>query len=169
MKHRLQKRLLLRVAKTLAAIVILPIFALAPVYVASVMLTDRQVDPNGSSEIFNKHVDVADIDENGTVMYTVSPHDGHRTNTGLDFTVPSDLLKDSDLIRVTVSSDDGEHSFFDAETNEDCHFTLHLTDAQFDATKTETFTGYLRMTEEEFVGDDRKHPEYCGLYLSFVD
>ncbi len=160
-----------RLFKVLVTAAALPLIALAPALLVSLVLTQGAVDhfePIGHATT----IDVTDIDENGTVMYTVSPPEGFRNEPDIDFTVPADVLKDSDLIRITVSDDDNSLSFFESENQEDCSFTLHLSDDDRYDAKTGTYTGYLRVTDEEtarFAGSDIERLETCGLYVIYTD
>ncbi len=165
------KRSLLRVLKIFTAIIALPIFALAPAYLASLMLIDQTVEPDEPSEQAAT-IDIMDIDRDGTVMYTVSQAEDFRSDPFTDFTLTPDVLKDADIIRITVSDDDNTHSFFESEMQNDCSFTLHLSDDdRFDA-DSDTFTGYLRVTGEaitDYAGTDFEQREDCGLYVIYTD
>ena len=59
------------------------------------------------------------------------------------------MLKDADLIRITVSDVDDSLGVFESKTQGDCSFTLHLHDDDRYDTKTGTYTGYIRLTDEE--------------------
>ncbi len=162
-----------RFAAVLVVIAALTVVALAPALLASQLIT-----PYGGKSTATGHIDhaatidVTDIDENGTVMYTVSPPEGFRTDSRTDFKVPSDILNDADLIRVTVSDDDNTHTNLESETQKDCNFTLHLSkDDHYDA-KTGSFTGYLRITDEETAkleGSNFERLGHCGLYVTYAD
>ena len=169
--HSGTNRPLLRAIKVVAAVFALAIIALAPAFVASVMLTDQTVEPEKPIENAAA-IDVTDIDRDGTVMYTVSPSEGFRSDSVTDFALPLDVLKDADIIRITVSDDDNTHSFFESEMQDDCSFTLHLSDDdRFDA-ESDTFTGYIRVTDEAITDSasaDFEHHEDCGLYVIYTD
>lgn len=161
-----------RSASVLAVIAALMVAALTPALVVSLVLTQ-----DGGQQIeLSEHtatIDVSDIDTQATVMYTVSPPDGVPHDSDVDFTVPADILKDADLIKVTVRDSDNIHSFFEAQTRDDCSFTLHLSDDdRYGAQKTDTFTGYLRITDEEtarMAGSDIEEFQNCGLYVIYAD
>ena len=171
MKSASNTPILHRFAAVLAVIAVLMVAALTPVLVVSLMFTQHTVDQLEPAEHATT-IDVTDIDENGTVMYTVSPPEGLRSDSGTDLVVPAEVLKDADLIQITVSDDDNSHSFFESETQDDCSFTLHLRGDDHYDTETDTFTGYLRVTDEEtagFEGSDIEGKENCGLYVIYAD
>lgn len=157
-----------RFAAVLAVIAALMVTALTPALVISLVLTQdagQQIEHAAT-------IDVTDVDSQATVMYTVSPSDGVPHDSDVDFTIPADILKDADLIKVTVSDDDNIHSFFESQTRDDCRFTLHLSDDDRYGAQTDTFTGYLRITDEEtarMAGSDVEEFQNCGLYVIYAD
>ena len=168
MNLNIENRPMRRFSIVLSVAIALPVIAFAPAFVASLFVTDQTIETTDKTA----EIDVTDIDENGTVMYTVSPPEGFRTDSRTDFKVPSDILNDADLIRVTVSDDDNTHTNLESETQKDCNFTLHLSkDDHYDA-KTGSFTGYLRITDEETAkleGSDFERLGHCGLYVTYAD
>ena len=159
-----------RFTAVLAVIAALMVAALTPALVVSLLLTQDTVNQTEPTEQA-ANIDVTDIDENGTVMYTVSPPEGFRSESDTDFPIPADVLKDPDFIRITVSDDDNSHNFFESETRDDCSFTLHLRDDDRYDAKTGTYTGYLRVTDEEtskLERSDIESQENCGLYIIYA-
>ena len=177
MKPETEKRLLPRLVKLSVAIVALPIIALAPAYLASVMLTDHTVELYESTEQAT-NIDVNDIDENGTVMYTVSPMD-RNNDTDTDFTLPADIvdkLRDADLIKITITDEGTESTsdgFVGPKVDNECSFTLNLQSVDgHDARRTGTYTGYLRIEDDgNFTATYSRfqQPENCGLYVTYAD
>ena len=160
-----------RFVSVLTVIAALMVAALTPALVVSLVLTQDA----GQQIELSEHaatIDVSDIDPQATVMYTVSPPDGVPHDSDVDFTVPADILKDADLIKVTVRDSDNIHSFFESQTRDDCSFTLHLSDDDRYGAQTDTFTGYLRITDEEtarMAGSDVEEFQNCGLYVIYAD
>ncbi len=160
-----------RFAAVLAVIAALMVTALTPALVVSLVLTQDAGQQIEQSE-HAATIDVTDVDSQATVMYTVSPSDGVPHDSDVDFTIPTDILKDADLIKVTVSDDDNIHSFFESQTRDDCSFTLHLSDDDRYSAQTRHFTGYLRITDEEtarMAGSDVEEFQNCGLYVIYAD
>ena len=151
-----------RFVTVLTISIILPLIALAPAYFTSVVLTNQtaQID---ESALHTAAIDVSDIDENGTVMYTVSPHEGFQSDSDSDFTAPADILINADLIKVIISDD---------EIVDECSFTLHLSEDDRYDPKTGEFTGYLRFTKANTApeaGSDFEYLEDCGIYLTYSE
>ena len=121
-----------RLFKALTAAVALPLIALAPALLASLLLTQDTVQPDEPGEHATT-IDVADIDPEGTVMYTVSPPNGSGGDSDIEFVVLADMLEviqNGDLIKVTVidqGTDYGFSSSVDSELEEEgCLITLNL-------------------------------------------
>ena len=152
------KRSLLRVLKISTAIIALPIIALAPVYVASVILTDQVVEtsePTGHAA----NINIADIDRNGTVMYAVSPS---YSQPGFETESLTEALLGSDLITVTFQDSDSSRYQVNHETDEECGLTLQLSsDDRYDA-DTKTYVGYIRVEDGEL---EIRHPNQHQLRL----
>ena len=168
MKPETQKRPLLRLIKVFTAVIALPLVALAPALLASLVFTDRIVEVDESTEQVAA-IDVTDIAPEGTVMYTVSSLDSYRGTSGSNMPTPRSILEDADLIKVTIQDDDGHGSWLGQDSEDDCTFTLHLSpDDPFDD-QTDTFTGYIRVTEDDFFAySDPEQQENCGLYLIYT-
>ncbi len=172
--HPETKRSLLRILKISTSIIALPIFALAPAYLASVMLTIQPIELDESTEQATS-IDVNDIDENGTVMYTVSPLD-RNNDTDVDFAMPADIadiLQDSDLIKITITdagTESTSHGFVDSKVEHECSFTLHLlSDDPHNARKTDSYSGYIRIKDDgNFTAtySSSEQPENCGFYMT---
>ena len=168
MKPETQKRPLLRLIKVFTSIIALPLVALAPALVASLILTDRTVELDDSTEQVTT-IDVTDIDPEGTVMYTVSPLNSYRGTSDSNMPTPRSLFEDADLIRVTIQDDDGPGSWLGHDSEGDCSFSLHISpDDPFDD-QTNIFTGYIRVAEDDFFAhSDPEQQENCGLYAIYA-
>jgi hypothetical protein len=160
-----------RFANVLMISIALPIVALAPAYIASQLLTDHVVETADDTAT----IDITDIDQNGTVMYTVSPSNNDRRTSDTDFKIPRSHLPDSDMIRVTIEDrgtvrvDGDSTSWIDHELADECSFTLHLSSDDPYDDQSDTFTGYIRVADEDtflMTGSDLDQRENCGLYLS---
>ena len=160
--------LLHRLASVLAMLVALPVVALAPALLVSLILIDQTVDVDESTEQATT-IDITDIDPEGTVMYTIRSPMGHSTPPNNDIPNPHSFLADADLIIVSIQDDDGPSSRLDQDSEDGCTFTLHISsDDSFDD-QTDTFTGFIRITEDDFFAhSDREKLENCDLYSIYA-
>ena len=168
-----------RFAAVLVVIAALTVVALAPALLASQLITQDGGESTATGHIDHAaSIDVADIDPDGNVMYKVSPPGGDRGNSDIEFTVSSDfadILRDGDLIKVTVidkGTDSTSHSFVDREMEEECRITLNLSSDDRSNHRTGTYSGYLRIKDDDTVfatGSDFEHRDNCGLYAIYAD
>ena len=154
---------LVRLVAVIGAMVALPIVALAPALLASLSLTHELAETDEESGYAAK-IDVTDIDQNGTVMYTVSPPKGAPTDPKIDF--PS-ILEDSDIIRLTITDRGTERRFSDELTEYECNFTLYLGDDDKWDEKTGAYTGYLRIRDDEIRDPAWNHDSRCGIVITY--
>lgn len=155
-----------RFAVVLAVIAALMVVALAPVLLTSLILTDQTVDLGESAE-HAATIDVADIDENGTVMYTIRPPVGYSTPTNNDVPSPHSLLADADLIKVTIQDDDDLGSSLGHDSEDDCNFTFYLRSDDLYDDQSETFTGFIKLEDDEFwARSDQDRLDECGIIIS---
>jgi len=167
-------RSLLRAIRVFAAMVALPIIALAPVYVASVTLTDQAVEIDEPIQQAATN-DVTDIDRNGTVMYTVSPS-RYTQAPKFETESPLAIMRGSDLIKVTVIDRGTERSSSpqDHQTDYECELNLHLTSSDRYAPKTKTYNktntyvGYLRIDDEDVSTFYLREPSSDRAICSFI-
>ena len=166
-----------RLFKVLVAAVAIPLIALAPALLASLLLTHDTVDPAEPTE-HAATIDVSDVDPEATVMYAVSPLGGDRYDSDVDFIVPSDFedtLRDEDVIKFTVI-DKGTHStthrFVDPEMEDGCRIKLHLSSDDQHDERTGTYEGYLRIVYDDTLTATYTYPEQlenCGIYVIHTD
>ena len=161
----------------------LTVVALAPALLASQLIT-----PDGGKSTATGHIDhaasidVTDVDQDGTVMYKVSPPGGDRGNSDIEFTVSSDfadILQDGDMIKMTVidqgtdkRTDSNSYSFVDPQIEDGCRITLNLRSDDRFGRPTGTYSGYLRIKDDDsFTATyaDHEQQENCGLYFIYAD
>lgn len=157
-----------RFAKVLVAVIALPLIALVPAFVASVIFTDTVSDVGESEQIVSStEIDQPAAEE--TVMITMSSSSSsYRTYeatpgsySGIEM---MNMLGGADLIKITVQSgreiidDDGQMrvEYFDADSV--CQFYLDSYDS--DHVDGETFVGYVRVEGDERTFRD----DECVLY-----
>ena len=157
-----------RLFKVLAVAIALPLIALVPAFLASQLLIQDTVEVIEPAEQAVT-IDVTDIDPEGTVMYNISPPNGERDTSDNHITIPHSLIGGSDLIKVTIQDGVTSSYWSDSELSNECSFTLFLrSDDRYDD-ETDSFTGYLKVTDEDAVltpGSGLEQLENCGLYLS---
>ena len=159
-----------RLFRVIAITIALPLIALVPAFLASSAADTRYGRPNRSWPNTPPTIDVTDIDPEGTVMYTVSPPNGDSESPDSHLAVPRSLLDDADMLHITIRDDDDPDSWLGQDSEGNCNFTLHFdSDDPYDE-KTETFTGYIRVTDEETKAyDNLNQREDCGIYLTFTE
>ena len=155
-----------RLAAILATTVILTLIALSPAYIASIVLQDQLVESLESTKQVAT-IDAADIDRNGTVMYTVSPS---YTQPGFETESLMATIRGSDLIKVTVQDSDSSSYRVNHEASEECGLTLTLSsNDRYDA-DTDTYVGYVRVEDEgDETGDTRTDLINCAIKFIEMD
>ena len=168
-----------RLLRVLVATATVTLIAIAPALLASLFVhqdTANQTEPMEHAAA----IDVTDIDQNGTVMYTASPSDSDRSDASIDFILPSDIgniMHDGDLIKVTIEDRGTEltsDSFVDPEFEDGCVFTLRFSDEYRNDEPTETITGYVRTADVDtyvatYSADTKQQLNLCGIYFIDVD
>ena len=167
MKKPIRSDVTWRLFKVVAATFAVAFIALAPAFLASILLTQRTVEhdeANGSAAT----IDVTDIDQNGTVMYTVSPPQDAPAD--FEFDIPSGLVEDADLIRLTISDKSSDSGLPEDLTADECKFTFYLSDSDEYDEKTSTYIGYLRINDDE-LGPHYFHPDDdgCSIVITYTD
>lgn len=151
-----------RFTAVLAVIAALIVAALTPSLVVSLVLTQDTVDQVKPTEQATT-IDVSDIDENGTVMYAVSP--SYR-QPGFEAESLTEALRGSDLIKVTFQDSDSSWYQVNHETDEECGLTLQLSsDDRYDV-DTKTYVGYIRVEDGEL---ESVTPTNINCALKFVE
>ena len=155
-----------RLFNVLAAAIALPLIALVPAFLASSWITHEAIEPDDPSE-HAAAIDVTDIDREGAVVYTIKPRTSDTGPTDANFSTPHSVLKNSDLIILTIQDDEDPGEWLGDGAEDDCSFTLHLSDDDTFDNQSETFTGYIRVTDDDFTAQtDSLESENCGFYLS---
>ena len=144
----------------------LMVATIAPVLIISLVLTQDPVEQIVPAENAAT-IDVTDIDQNGTVMYTVSPTDADVGFPNTDFTIPQSVLHDADILKITIQDDEDLGKWLGDGSEVDCSFTLHLSDDDAFDNQSESFTGYIRVSDDYLdAQSDAWDSEECGFYLS---
>lgn len=155
-----------RLLKVLVATATVTLIAIAPALLASLFVhqdTANQTEPVEHAAA----IDVTDIDQNGTVMYTIVPFADDSAPTDSSLSTPHALLKNSDLIKITIEDDEDPSKWLGDGAEDDCSFTLHLSDDDTFDNQSETFTGYIRVTDDYLDAQSESlEAEKCGFYLS---
>ena len=158
-----------RFAAVLVVIAALTVVALAPALLASQLITQDGGESTATGHIDHAaSIDVTDVDQDGTVMYTVSPPQDWPADLEFDF--PTGLLEDSDVIRLTISDQVSHPGLSKDSVEEECEFTLYFSDSDKHDEKTGTYTGYLRIRDDE-MGPYVSHSNdpKCGFVITYVD
>ena len=72
------------------------------------------------------------------------------------------------MIKVTIQDDDGPGSWLGRDWEDACSFTLHLSSDDSFNDQTDTFTGFIRVTEaDSFARSDPEQLENCGLSVIY--
>ena len=166
MKTILNNAPIRRFAAVLTVMGAITVAALAPALIISLVHTQdtvNQIEPSEPAAT----IDITDIDQNGTVMYAIVPLADDSAPTDSSFSTPRALLKNSDLIKITIQDDEDPGKWLGDGAEDDCSFTLHLSDDDTFDNQSETFTGYIRVTDDNFNAQtDSLESENCGFYLS---
>ena len=155
-----------RLLRVLVATATVTLLAIAPALLASLFVhqdTVNQIEPSEPAAT----IDVTDIDQNGTVMYTIIPFADDSAPTDSSLSTPHALLKNSDLIKITIEDDEDPSKWLGDGAEDDCRFTLRLSDDDMFDNQSETFTGYIRVTDDYLdAQSEALESEKCGFYLS---
>ncbi len=179
MKTILNNSPIRRFAAVLTVMGAITVAALVPALVVSLVLTQNPVDQTEPAENAAT-IDVTDIDQNGTVMYTASPSDSDRGDASIDFILPLDIgniMDDGDLIKVTIEdrgTESTSDSFVDPELEGGCVFTLVISSEYGNDAPIDTVTGFARtMDDDTFVAtysaNTKQQMEHCGFYFTDAD
>ena len=158
-----------RFFRVLAVAIALPLIALVPAFLASSLLTHDVIDQFEPIEQAAA-IDVTDIDPEGTVRYNVSPPIGDSALPDSYTNIPRSLLEDADMLHITIQDDDDLGRWLGHDSEGDCSFTLHLrSDDPYDD-QSDTFTGYISVTDDDFYAySDPEQQKNCGLYVIYAD
>ncbi len=152
-----------RFAKVLVAIIALPLIALVPAFVVSVIFTDTVSDVGEPEQIVSStEIDQPAAEE--TVMITMSSsYKTYETTPGsFSSSEMMNMLGDADLIKISIKGDKQGQSLTDISFGDtDCQFQLTTYDSNYG--DEETFVGYVRIDGELSHFPDGN----CALY--FVD
>lgn len=160
-------RRLFKVAVTTIGVTII---ALAPAFLASMVLTQDAAESNEASD-YATTLNVTDINQNDTVMYTVSPsHRSFEDAPGIATDVGAELLRDADLIKVTIYDEDLSTGWIGSDPDNECKFTLHFSDDDKQDRKFGTYTGYLRIRDDGLQAHhSMDHDSRCGFVITYAD
>ncbi len=161
-----------RLFRVIAVAIALPLIALVPAFLASSMITQDATEPDDHIEQ-SVTIDVTDIDPEGTVMYTVIPPIDHPGSPDA-YTIKRDamqraLLEDPTSLHITIEDDEDPARWLGPDSEDICTFTLHLSSDDPYDDQSDTFTGYIRVTDDQTMAhDDLSQQEDCGLYITYT-
>lgn len=147
-----------RLASVLATVIILPLIALAPAYIA------YQIVDNASNTEIDIHAATANsVGEPNEIIETVRVFDT-ATNGELPgiINMPADFpIDDADILKITVEDETGAKTHVLEPTSDpDCMFTLRLEDSVTYTDDTQS-SGYIRLHGDFENESDR----FCSIYM----
>ena len=150
-----------RLAGVLIALIVLPILVLAPAFLAD-RYSMQSASPDSQASIQQSTPDVLQEPVEATTNETTVTADDSLTieldNEGIE------LLRNSDIIRVTLVDEAGSVDFsgevvlLDAQSEDDCVLTLRFADSTNE--ELDTFIGQIKIDDEIRSGNRN-----CGIFF----